>query len=199
MADSKLTQEDYEELASRNEHLNLYGVDLKERRIYFVGFIENESDKVPSFIKGFQLLDSTEGPITVWISCIGGEVEAGLSIYDTIRAAKNPVTTIGCGAIQSMAALVFQAGDTRILTENCRFMLHDGTISVNETSPSAAAATAKEAERLTSLYYRLIAERSRQPLSKVRAWGQKETYMSAKQAVRARFADGVLKNREPFE
>ena len=62
--------------------------------------------------------------ITVHINSGGGDLYAGLAIYNRLKALKGTVTTINDGMAASAASLIFQAGDIRQMNAGSTFMAH---------------------------------------------------------------------------
>lgn len=58
------------------------------------------------------------------INSQGGVVDTGFQIYDYLKSLKVPITTIGDGIVASIATVIFMAGDTRILNDGTRWMIH---------------------------------------------------------------------------
>jgi ATP-dependent Clp endopeptidase proteolytic subunit ClpP len=133
-------------------------------------------------------------PIEITINSPGGSVLDGLALYDAIlrlRRKGHHVTTRGTGLIASMATILMQAGDERILDANSWFMVHEvsagtrGTVSEMEDQAAFV-------KRLNDRLHEILAERStltkRQILSRTK---KKDDWMSAAQAVEVGFADSV--------
>ena len=62
-------------------------------------------------------------PITLFISSPGGDMGAGMMLYDIIRASKAPITTIGHDCA-SMASLLLAAGRRRLSLPHSSHMIH---------------------------------------------------------------------------
>lgn len=133
-------------------------------------------------------------PIEITINSPGGSVLDGLALYDAIlrlRRKGHHVTTRGTGMIASMATILMQAGDERILDANSWFMVHEvsaragGTVSEMEDQQAFV-------KRLNDRLMDILAERStltkRQILSRTK---KKDDWMSAAEAVAVGFADKV--------
>lgn len=74
-------------------------------------------------------------PIILYISSVGGDVDAGFGLIDAIEASQTPVYTVNTGFCYSMAFLIYLAGDKRFSSKNARFLMHDGSMmSFNSTS-----------------------------------------------------------------
>ena len=67
-------------------------------------------------------------PATIFINSPGGSVQSGLAIYDVMRAVSCPVNTVCLGLAASMAALLFVAGEERLMLPHARVMIHDPLI-----------------------------------------------------------------------
>lgn len=165
--------------------------DFVERRIYLMGEINTGS--AYRFLVALHIMDETKGPITIILSSGGGSDSDGYAIYDAIRMAANEVTVVGMGATMSMAAIIMQAAAHRLITPECRFMVHNGSIGVSgDLSSELCIAMGKEVENSVNSYHRVLAARSKLPLEQVREICRKETYLTARETVRNNFADAVL-------
>ena len=82
---------------------------LRERRIFLVGSVTDESCN--DLIKKLLYLESTDNtrPVTVFLNSPGGSVWDGLSVYDTIRLMKSPVTAVVTGIAASMGSILLLA------------------------------------------------------------------------------------------
>jgi len=100
---------------------------LLQNRIIFIGSEIN--DTVASLVIGQLFYLQSEDPekkIEIYINSPGGEVPAGLAIYDTMQIIKPDVHTFCVGKSVSMAALLLAAGakDKRFALPNSRVMIH---------------------------------------------------------------------------
>lgn len=72
-------------------------------------------------------------PITVNINSPGGSVTDGLALYDALqrlRRGGHSVTTRGSGLVASMAGVLLQAGDERILDKRAKLLIHEGSTTL---------------------------------------------------------------------
>ena len=87
----------------------------------------------------------------------GGELKAGLMLYDHIQACPAPIRTICTGYAYSMAALLFACGQHgRYMLPNSELMLHEPTlgskISGNASSiQSASEGLQRSKQKITSI------------------------------------------------
>ena len=67
-------------------------------------------------------------PLDVHIMSLGGEMLAGSAINAVLRNSPNHVTTHVIGVAASMAAVISQAGDTRLIAPDANFNIHNGAM-----------------------------------------------------------------------
>ena len=104
-------------------------VHLGKRRVFIQGQISMES--ACTFADQVMLLcDQSQAPIDVFIDSPGGEVKAGLMMYDIIQTSPAPIRLYCRGMAYSMAALLFASGQHgRYMLPNSELMLHEPLLS----------------------------------------------------------------------
>jgi ATP-dependent protease ClpP protease subunit len=172
------------------------GIDEKARTLYMVGDIDD--NKAYQCLIAINYLDQTDGPIKIVISSGGGIEFYGYAIYDALRNARNPIIAEGYGIVASMAAAIFQAADVRYLSENCEYMIHNGSI---EDSPSQIEQDA--IERIAELirnnkkkYHQLLFENCSLTMEEVQNLCKAETFFSAKQCLETGLADYIIRPKK---
>jgi len=97
----------------------------KKRQIYLVGEINNQSATVV-ILQLKYLAGKSSRDIVLNINSPGGDVTAGMAIYDTMRGIRCDVATVGSGICASMGAFLLAAGtkNKRFATPNCTVMIH---------------------------------------------------------------------------
>ena len=126
-------------------------------------------------------------PLTLYISSDGGELRAGIALYDTLRALVDHghhLTTVVHGYACSMAGLIFLAGDVRVIGPHSIFHIHEpsgmtgGTVTEVEDWTASFRA---ESEMLMGIYLdRTLLTRKVINKRTVR----KDWYMGAEEAVK---------------
>lgn len=99
---------------------------LAQRRVFIEGEIGQES--ACSFIKQIMLLcgEDAAAPIDVLINSPGGEISAGLLMYDCIQSCETPIRMYCMGMAYSMGALLFACGNHgRYMFPHSELMLHE--------------------------------------------------------------------------
>lgn len=105
--------------------INMYGdVYMEAPRDWWTG-----ERKEGQYIAADEFLEDLEeikekSNITVHINSGGGDLYAGLAIYNRLKALKGHVTTINDGLAASAASLIFQAGNTRKMNAGSNLMAH---------------------------------------------------------------------------
>lgn len=75
---------------------------------------------------------------TLVINSGGGTITDGIHLFDTLRALSASgveVTTVASGLAASMAAILTQAGDRRVIMGRASFMLHEASAMVGGRTP----------------------------------------------------------------
>ena len=99
---------------------------LREERIVWIGTGIN-SEMAAYVIAHLQYLayENETEPVDMYIQSPGGEIEAGLAIYDIIKLMPYKVNTIGLGMVASMGAFMLAAGTgTRYVLPSAKVMIH---------------------------------------------------------------------------
>jgi ATP-dependent Clp protease protease subunit len=173
-------------------HTETVSIDIEAREILVFGMID--TDVAAKVFAGLRLLEKeNRKDITLFLNSGGGEEVAGWVIYDALRLCKSNIVCQGYGSCMSMAALILQGCDKRLLAPHCRFMVHNGSITLGTQPLEKARAMLQEENCTTTMYYEKLAERSNLTVDEIMTLCNNETYMSAQQAVGYGFADGILK------
>lgn len=168
-----------------------HGVNL-ERRVLYLG-ADVDAQSAIKFIAAIELLDSTPGDIRIVMTCEGGEVPHGYAMYNAITMCRNKVIMEGYGAVWSIAAAIFQAGDLRRLAPNATYMIHNGTAPTEEEmKQDSIFDLAEQLKKENQIYYDILSHASQQPQDIIEAWCRDEKYFSAEEAVQAGFADEII-------
>ena len=104
-------------------------------------------------------------PIWIILDSCGGDVFAGLAIYDMIKAAvadSAEINILGKGMVASMAAAVLQAGSKRLVLPHTQFLVHEISQSIFDVieKVSAGEERVEEGKRLNLIVMGIIAKRA---------------------------------------
>jgi len=171
---------------------DIYSLLLKNR-IVFVG--TPITDQVANVIVA-QLLflssEDPEAPIQMYINSPGGQVYAGMAIYDTMQMIPNPVSTLAVGMTASFGTLLLTAG-----TKGDRYALPNSTIHMHQPLGGAQGQAsdieiqAKEILRLKDKINLILAQHTGQTIDTIERDTNRDYYMDAYGAVDYGIVDKV--------
>jgi ATP-dependent Clp protease protease subunit len=176
---------------------DIYSLLLKER-IIFVG--TPIDDQVANVIVAQLLFLNHEDPereIQMYINCPGGQIYAGLAIYDTMQMISNPISTVAVGVTASFGTVLLTAG-----TKGRRYALPNATIHMHQPLGGAQgqatdiAIQAKQIMRLKALLNDVMVKHTGQPLEVIERDLDRDYYLDAKQAVEYGLVDQIVEMTE---
>ncbi|MCA9990709.1 MAG: ATP-dependent Clp protease proteolytic subunit [Anaerolineales bacterium] len=182
------------ETSGRGERAyDIYSLLLKER-IVMLGTPIN--DQIANLIVA-QLLylareDSTK-PIRMYINSPGGQVYAGMAIYDTMQQVECPVSTVAVGFTASFGTILLTAG-----AKGMRYALPNATIHMHQPlggaqgQASDIAIQAQEILRLRTRLNRILSYHTGQTDEQIARDTDRDIYMSAQDAKDYGLVDEVL-------
>jgi ATP-dependent Clp protease protease subunit len=162
------------------------------RTIYFFDEV-NET----SAVKSVNLINEiqTEGivkPIVFIINSPGGSCYDGLSIYDTMRACRAPITTIGMGMVASMGFIIYLAGDKRVTTPSTRFLNHQLS-AYNYGRYSDLVIEHEEHVKLMATLRDIVVDRTKLTKEEViKTTDKGDAYYTAEEAVKSGIAHEIV-------
>lgn len=182
------------EQTGRGERMyDVYSRLLKERIIFLGTPIDAEVANV--VVAQLLLLDSqsTEQPINLFINSPGGEVYAGLAIYDTMQYIRAPVHTNCVGIAMSMASVILMAGaaGNRVALPHSRVMIHAGSAGFRGTTPDLEV-QAREVLALRDMLEAIYHRHTGHPLKKLRRDMERDNFMSPEEAQAYGLIDRVV-------
>ena len=178
--------------------MNVATMDVFSRlmmdRIIFLGVPIN--DYVANIIQAQLLfLESTDSKqeINLYINSPGGQVYAGLGIYDTMQLVTPPISTICTGMAASMAAVLLCAGEKgkRSALKHSRVMIHQPLGGV-QGQASDIEITAKEIQKLKKELYDIISKHSNKSFNQVEKDSDRDYWMTSSEAKSYGMIDEVL-------
>jgi ATP-dependent Clp protease protease subunit len=176
---------------------DIYSRLLKERVIFLVGEVTEQSANLIVAQLLFLESDQPEKDISLYINSPGGSVYAGMAVYDTMQFIKPDVSTLCTGFAASMGSFLLAAGapGKRYALPNARIMIHQphgGSQGVASDIEIQAREILYQRHRLNTLY----AERTGQTLERIEKDSDRDNFMSASQAAEYGLIDRVLAKRD---
>ncbi|HEX4403848.1 MAG TPA: ATP-dependent Clp protease proteolytic subunit, partial [Polyangia bacterium] len=131
--------------------------------------------------------------VMMYINSPGGDVPAGLAIYDTMQAIRAPVATFCLGMAASMASVLLAAGakGKRHALPNARVMIHQPLAGFRGQA-SDIAIHAREILKARDTLNQIYERHTGQPAAKVARDTERDNFMSADEAKAYGIIDTVL-------
>jgi len=168
---------------------------LQTRSVMLSGEIDKESaDKV---IRQLLILEAeSDEPIRVFINSPGGDVDAGLAIYDMARFIKNDVYMIGMGLIASAATVVLLAvpADHRFGLPNSSYLIHQ-PMSRMEGVATDIEIYARQLEKTRDRLNVIISEQTGQSIDIVKKDTDRDYWLDAQEALAYGLISKIVQNR----
>lgn len=140
-----------------------------------------------------ELEEITAPEIVCAINCPGGDVFDGIAIYNALRAHPAHVTTRVDSLAASVASVIVQAGDHRVMLSASQMMIHEAW-GITLGTASEMREFADLLDRQSDVIAGIYAERSGRSARYFRSlMGDGERWFTDKEAVAAGLADAVLK------
>jgi ATP-dependent protease ClpP protease subunit len=136
--------------------------------------------------------------ITVHINSVGGDMYAGIAIYNRLKGLAAKVTTINDGLAASAGSLIFMAGDTRKVNAGSNLMIHGAAgFLYGYYQVQDLAAIKKQLEAHNKAGINIYAEATGKDKDAIKNMVDKETWLTGSDAVDAGFAHEVIGEDAP--
>ena len=175
---------------------DIYSRLLKERVVFLVGPVNDQSANLVVAQLLFLESENPEKDISFYINSPGGSVSAGMSIYDTMNFIKPAVSTLCMGMAASMGAFLLAAGEKgkRFSLPNSRVMIHQ-PLGGAQGQATDIEIHARDILRTKDQMNRILAERTGQPLDKVKSDTERDYFLTADEAKDYGLVDQVIAKR----
>ncbi len=172
---------------------DLFSRLLKDRIVLLFNPVDD--DLACSIIAQLLYLEAKdpEKDISLYINSPGGEVAAGLGIYDTIKKLKCDVSTICVGRAASMGAFLLAAGTKgkRYALENSQVMIHQ-VMSGASGQASDIVLESQHLQRLKARFNKLLAENTGHTPEEIERDTDRNNWMFAEEAQSYGLVDHVI-------
>ena len=181
--------------------MNVTSIDIFSRmlidRILFLGTEIN--DDVANIFSA-QLLwleQQSDKDITIHIASPGGSIYSGYQILDTMQFIKPEISTVCMGMVASMATIIASSGTKgkRFILPHARFLVHQ-PLGGAKGQCSDIQIEAKEIQTLKEELTQILAENSGQNYETIEKMCDRDTILTAKQAVDYGFVDNIISNKK---
>ena len=172
--------------------LTPFDIEFSQRVISITGEIDDDtSGIVCSAIRS--LARESDEDIILYINSPGGSVTAGMSIYDTAKAVRAEICTVGSGAACSMGAFLLACAGTkgkRYIQPNAEVLIHQ---PIGGTSGQATDIKI-HAQHILSVrekLNRILSEATGQPYEIIEADTERDKIFNSKEAAEYGLVDHI--------
>jgi ATP-dependent Clp protease, protease subunit len=176
---------------------DIYSLLLKERLIMMGTEINQQSASLLIAQMLFLSREEPEKPIQMYVSSPGGEVYAGLAIYDTMQQIPTPVSTTAVGMTASFGTVILTGG-----TAGMRYALPSATIHMHQPLGGTQGQVSdmlihvNEYMRLKKHLIEIFVKHTGKDAATIERDNDRDIYLSAQQAVEYGLVDQILDNRK---
>jgi ATP-dependent Clp protease protease subunit len=175
---------------------DLFSRLLKDRIVFLGAAIDDELANVVVAQLLFLESEDPDRDVMMYINSPGGEVTAGLAIYDTMQALRCPVATFCVGQAASMASFLLAAGTKgkRSALPHASVMIHQPLAGMQGKATDIEI-HAREILKARDTINALYAHHTGQPVDKIKRDTERDNFMSAAEARDYGLVDEVLARR----
>ena len=168
---------------------------LMNRNVFLQGTID--SDMANQFLSQLLYLEQeSEEPVTIYINSPGGEVNAGLVIYDAIQGSNLEIKMICTGMAASMAAILLAGGQkgNRYILEHSKVMIHEPLLANGVGGSATSIKNISESILETrKIVNGILAEHTGKSIEEINEATSFDNYMNAKEAIEFGICDAITK------
>src|SRR5882672_8113538 len=172
---------------------DIYSRLLKDRIVFLGTPIDADVANVVIAQLLFLESEDPDKDVMIYVNSPGGDVSAGLAIYDTMQCLRCPVATFCVGQAASMASLLLAAGapGKRSALPHARVMIHQPLAGLQGKATDIEI-HAREILKARDTINALYAKHTGQPVDKIKHDTERDNFMSAAEAKDYGLIDEVL-------
>lgn len=166
---------------------------LGDRKIFIEGEITQE--KACEFVKKMLVLckEDSNSPIDILISSEGGEILAGMLMYDCIQSCRTPLRMFCLGTAYSMGALLFASGNQRFMLPHSELMLHEPLIGSRiGGSASSIRSVSESLTETKNKINRILAKHTGRTQEEIEEATRFDHYFSPEESIAFGLADEIV-------
>lgn len=178
--------------------LDIFNRLLKDRIILLSGEVDTYNcEYIKANLLYLESLNNDD--ITLYVNSPGGSVYDGLGLLDIMEYIKPDISTVNTGLAASMGAIILCSGadGKRKALKRSRTMIHQPMTGFGSYSQASdMEIEAREINSLKKELYEIISLNTSQPYDKVYKDGDRNYWMTAKEALKYGMIDEVLIKRK---
>lgn len=188
-----------EKTSAGERSMDIYSRLLEDRIIILHGEINSTSANAVIAQLLYLSANDSEKPVTIYIDSPGGSVSAGLSIVDTMKYIKAPVSTICTGIAASMGAVIFTSGEKgmRYILPHAQVMIHQPLIGGDGITGQCSDIQihAEHLLKTRSIIEEILSEETGNSPEVIHAACERDNYYSAEEALQFGLCDKVITHK----
>ncbi len=166
---------------------------LMNRNIFLTGEIDDS--KANGFLSQMLYLEEDQSkPVNIYINSHGGQVGAGLMIYDAIQGSRLTISMICAGNAASMAAVLLAGGQKgrRYILRHSRVMIHEPLLSSGVGGSASSIKNISESILETrDIINGILSRHTGKTLEEINEATKFDNYMNAEEAIEFGLCDSV--------
>ncbi len=182
-----------EQTARGEREYDIWSRLLKDRIVFLGRAIDDNVANVTVAQLLYLEAEDAEKDVIIYMNSPGGSVTAGLAIYDAMQYVRCPVQTVCVGQCASMGAVLLAAG-----TKGKRHILPHSRVMIHQPHGGAGGVAsdieiqAREINKLKLRLNQILAKHTGQPLDKIEQDTDRDSFMSAEEAIAYGLVDRVV-------
>lgn len=169
---------------------------LSQKRVLFLEEAIT-MEKASAFAKQMMYLTQvdSDAPVVLCINSPGGDIEAGMMIYDIIQTSPAPVVLCCLGQACSMAAVLFASGrHGRYILPHSQVMIHEPQLLTNNIGGKYSSLQSMTSSLLKTKHEMevILAKHTKKATAEIAEATRTDHYFSAEEAVKFGLADKVM-------
>ncbi|MGN1222523.1 MAG: ATP-dependent Clp endopeptidase proteolytic subunit ClpP [Christensenellales bacterium] len=186
-----------DQTSSGERSYDIYSRLLEDRIIFLSGEINTDTANLIIAQLLFLEAKNNSKDISLYINSPGGEVDAGLAIYDTMNFIKSKVNVICVGMAASMAAVLLSSGEKgkRYALPHSRIMIHQ-PLGGAQGQASDIKIQAEQILKIKDVINEILSKNTGKSLEEIERDTNRDYYLTAEEALKYGLIDEILTNKE---
>ena len=165
---------------------------FSKARLYLVGEIDQKM--AMDFVAAMSVLADEQKDVEIIINSPGGEVSAGLVIYDIVQSYKQKITMFCTGLAASMGVVIFAGGQRgrRFILPHSKVMIHEPLISGGMGgSATTIEKTAQTILETKAVLNKILSHHTGKTIEQINSATVFDNYMTADEAIEFGLCDEI--------
>ena len=177
---------------------DIYSRLLKDNIVFLSGAIDNEIANLVIAQLLFLEAENPEKDIALYINSPGGDISAGLAVYDTMQYIRPDIATYCVGQAASMAAVLLASGahGKRTMLPNSRVLIHQPWMRGLGGQQTDIQIHAEDLLRMRAKLDEVLAHHTGQSKDKIHRDTERDNILTAEEAIEYGLADQIMARRD---